>query len=99
MTLQLDLDSLGAERAEEPRAACGREEPREVEDADAVQWKRLAPRREAFVHRGTRAGIDHRDVALTREHHGLRVLVQERRATANRPRRACREPLARGVAE
>ena len=99
MALQLDLDRLGAERAQEPRAARRGQEPREVEDADLVQRKRLAARRQPFAHGRARRGIDHRQVALTRKHHGRRILVQERRAPAHGPGRARREPLARGVAE
>ena len=39
MSLQFDLDALGAECTEEPRAAGGREEPREVDNAYAAKGK------------------------------------------------------------
>ena len=99
VALELHLDALGAECAQEPRAAGRGEEPREVEDADPVQRERLAVRRERLVDRRTRIGIDHREVARPLEGHGRGVLVQQRRAPPDRPGRARRDPLARGVAE
>ena len=99
VTLQLDLDALGAERAQEPSAAGRRQEPREVQDADVVQRERLAASRESLVDPSARSHVDHWHVALTREQHGLRVLVQQRGAPADRPRRARRDPFARGIAE
>ena len=45
IVLPFDLDALGAQRGEEARAAGGRQEPGEVEDAHALQRERLVVRR------------------------------------------------------
>src|SRR5207245_10904568 len=83
MALQLHLDALGAEGAQEPGAPGRGQEPREVQDADLVQREWFAVRRQLLADRRALEAIDHRQIAITREDHSLRVLVQERRAPAH----------------
>src|SRR5262252_7954716 len=59
MRLQLDLDALGAERGEKPRAARGREKPREVDDPDTVERERLAALRRRLFRIDFRTRADH----------------------------------------
>src|SRR5215472_15639402 len=64
MALELDFKTLRTEGAEEPRAAGRGEKPGEVEDADAVERKRLAAPRLFSRPRRVRVRIDRRRAAL-----------------------------------
>src|SRR5262249_49814040 len=85
MALELDFEAFGAERAEKPRAAGRRQEPREIEHANAIE-------RERHSASGCLAGLRNRGLRVDRRraarHRAIErggVLVEAWRAPPRRP--------------
>src|SRR4051812_27496839 len=104
MVLPPDLVAFGAQRREEPGAACRGKKPGKIENLDPLQRERLVvQRREARVLDLTRACGHARAppfVWIGRfAEHRLGVLAQERRPAADLPAGLAAEPFAGRVGE
>src|SRR5262249_10629179 len=99
MALELDFEAFGPERAQEPRAAGRRQEPREIEHANAIKRERLAARRHfaGLGHCGLR--VDRRRAARYRPIDRGGVLVEAWGAPPRRPAGGGANPLRRRIAE
>ena len=64
-----------------------------------MQGERFAVWRQALGRLDTRRARNHRRGTLRRGGHGLGILIEQRRAPADRPGGGSAEPFARGVAE
>src|SRR5262249_38179752 len=99
MALEFDFEAFGTERAQEPRAAGRRQEPREIEHANAIE-------RERFSARGRFPGLRPRGLRVDRWRTAGYwvidcggVLVEAWRAPPRNPAGGRANPLRRRIAE